>query len=691
MYNFFWRFKYYLFAFILVVFGYCLYQLTDAKIYFDSERIINELEATNIDINVLDDNNLVFFGLSFSDSLSYNDMLELNAFHKTLKKSKYVKRVFSLINDRELINTGLFPISKRKLNLSNDSLFTLSKEKILQNQNNFISKDGRNFLFLIENESGLSKSDNRLFIDSLYATELTDKMSGVYISGRSPSELYFAKKVIQEFIILTLISGVLCFLFLLYITQNIRLVSLTVFSVIASIVITLGISQTIFGGIELVMIITPAILFIVCLSDIMHLTNKQDKNERSIEAFFKKRMSTVGKAVALTSVTTAMSFLTFLVNDIIPILRFGIITSIGVVTTLFVAMIVYAISVDKNFNQSTPVPFIEKNTDRLIAFLKNGQTNKAFHVVMIFFLALGFYGVSNVKIDNYLTDEINKKSEVYQQTAFFDKHFGGIKPITIFLDKDRISDVALLNDVENELSSLGFVVDFTNSNFNSLILDKMGFSIEEYKDQYFFICRTGDEGSLATLSKLEKLENRFKQNDLQFNYSGAGYLFDLLGNDLTKQLIYGLLLAILSIGILFFLFNNFDYNYFIIAILPNVAPILVCVGILYSFGFYFSLSNAFIFTIVFGLIIDDSIHVISAYTNHRKRNVSKVESLNLVVNNTGSAVIKTTVVIMICLLPLMFSEFKSVSQLSVITIISAVVAVFFDLVYLPLIIKKLSK
>ena len=40
-------------------------------------------------------------------------------------------------------------------------------------------------------------------------------------------------------------------------------------------------------------------------------------------------MDIVGKAVALTSITTAMSFLTFLVNDIVPILRFGIITSIG--------------------------------------------------------------------------------------------------------------------------------------------------------------------------------------------------------------------------------------------------------------------------------------------------------------------------------------------------------------------------
>ena len=100
------------------------------------------------------------------------------------------------------------------------------------------------------------------------------------------------------------------------------------------------------------MIITPAILFIVCLSDIMHLTNKQSNVTSSKDAFFLMRMDTVGKAVALTSITTAMSFLTFLVNDIVPILRFGLITSVGVVFTLFIAILVYAISVDKYFNES---------------------------------------------------------------------------------------------------------------------------------------------------------------------------------------------------------------------------------------------------------------------------------------------------------------------------------------------------
>ena len=105
------------------------------------------------------------------------------------------------------------------------------------------------------------------------------------------------------------------------------------------------------------------------------------------------------------------------------------------------------------------------------------------------------------------------------------------------------------------------------------------------------------------------------------------------------------------------------------------------------FNFYFSLSNAFIFTIVFGLIVDDSIHVISAYLKRVQNNRETIED---VVKTTGKAVIKTTLVIIFCLFPLIFSEFKSVSQLGTITIIAAIVAVFFDLIYLPKMLKIIT-
>ena len=691
MFSLIWRFKYLLSIISIILFVFCFKQLLNANIYFDSERIINELGAANVDINVLDDNNLVFFGLSFEDSLSYQDMLDVTNLHKSLKRSEYVKRVFSLVNDRQIINSGLFPISKKVLNVSDKESYIKSIKKIDTNGNNFISSDGKKLLFLVENVSGLNKEDSRTFINSLYETDLNENMTDVFVSGRSASELYFEKKVIQEFIILTSVSGFLCFLFLLLITKNLKLVVLTVFSVIASIVVSLGLSQVLFGGIELVMIITPAILFIVCLSDIMHLTNKQSKVISCMDTFFINRMDKVGKAVALTSITTAMSFLTFLVNDIVPILRFGLITSLGVVFTLFIAILVYAISVHKNFNESNPVKLIQKFTDSLINFLKSGQKSKVFHIFMCVLIFIGLFGVTNVQIDNYLTDEINKKSMMYKQTAFFDSYFGGIKPLTIFLDKENVIDLNILSQVEKSIKGLGFVIDFSNTNASSVMLSQLGFVDQDFVNKYFYVCRSGDEGSLATLEKLKLLKNEFTEKGLEFNYSGAGYLFDILANDLTRQLIFGLIIAIFSIGLVFFILNRFDFNYFIIAIVPNLTPIVVCVGLLYLNGFYFSLSNAFIFTVVFGLIIDDSIHLISAYANSRKRKISKSESLNIVVSKTGDAILKTTLIVIICLFPLCFSEFKSVSQLSVITILSAFIAIFFDLVYLPLIIKRLTK
>ena len=166
MYKYIWRYKYLLSVISLVVFSVCLNQLMKANIFFDSERIIKELEAANVDVSVLDDNNLLFFGLSFKDSLSFKDMTDVNAFHKSLKKSKYVKRVFSIINDRQMVNTGLFPITKKVMKLSDEESFTNSITLIKERGNNFLSTAGKKLLFLIENESGLSKEDNRSFVNS---------------------------------------------------------------------------------------------------------------------------------------------------------------------------------------------------------------------------------------------------------------------------------------------------------------------------------------------------------------------------------------------------------------------------------------------------------------------------------------------------------------------------------------------
>ena len=134
----------------MVLFGFSLYQLFNANIYFDSERIINELEVNNFDLRIVDDNNLIFLGVTFDDSLSYQDFKDINDFHTALKNTDYVNRLFSVINDKKIIFMGLFPMVKKTMNLSSEESYQKSLQYISNEPNNFITSDTRNLLFLIE-------------------------------------------------------------------------------------------------------------------------------------------------------------------------------------------------------------------------------------------------------------------------------------------------------------------------------------------------------------------------------------------------------------------------------------------------------------------------------------------------------------------------------------------------------------
>ena len=310
-------------------------------------------------------------------------------------------------------------------------------------------------------------------------------------------------------------------------------------------------------------------------------------------------------------------------------------------------------------------------------------------MLLLVLFVLSIYGVSSFRIDNYLTDEVNTNSKLYKEMSFFNDNFGGIKPVTFKIPTNNNVDIKRLLDFESFLQSNNFSLDFSLSSLvenpelvNKSMLKKI--TKENYKIQ----TRMNDLGSKYSFGVFEKITLKAKELALELKVGGAGYLFDQVSNQLTREILYGLLVAILTIGILFVLINGFNINYFFVALIPNIFPILVAIGILCSSNFYFSLSNAFIFAIVFGLIVDDSIHILSSYRYNIKRGMGKELAISNTMNITARAVIKTTIVVIFSLLPLLLSEFKSVSQLSIITIVSAVIAIVFDLLYLPKLIKK---
>mgnify|MGYP006144066429 CR=1 FL=1 len=663
-----WRYKYIFFIVIFVSFLLSLLNLRNLKIFYDTERII-ELSNESKDVidRSLDDQNLILLAVEFEDSLNYQDFLNLKKVTLDLYRDKNTQNIRSIFNEKLLIGSGLMPFPVKLLDLNN---YVSSKSKIKKYGSRYLSKDLSSILFIIKSKELDSQESKIIYLDKL-TNSFSNIGKEVYISGQIKSEIYMQENVKKELNFFILISSILCSLVLWFYLKNIKLVIINFISVCMSLVISFNMSNMLFGGIELVMILIPAIVFIITVSDFMHLLNS-DKLYANRFRYFKVQLRKIGVPVFITSLTTAIGFLSFTFSSVLPLFRFGIITTITIFISLFIIVILYSLIVDfKIISNIKNAKFL----DNFIHYISKIR-RIYLYVCIVSFLVLSSLTIINFRVDNFITDEINPKSDLYKEIIFFDNHFGGIKPITFIINNINVSPTKL-DSISEIIKSHDITIDFNSSDL------PQSFSSDS-EDEYFTVkARMKDIGSNKSQVIFDDIRSKADNMGLSLEISGVGFLFDKISNTMTEEVILGLILAVFIIGIVFVALNGFNWYYLPISLIPNILPLFTTIGILTIFGFYFSLSNAFILAIVFGLIVDDSIHIINGYSISRKRGLSITESIDYCKSFTYKAVIKTSIVIIFTLFPLLFSEFKSISQLSVITMIAAVIALFFDIVYLP--------
>ena len=666
MIKFLWKYKYIFLSLISVLFLVSLNNISGLKIFYESERII-ELSNESQDIidKSLDDKNLILLAIEFQDSVKYQDLLDLSNVSLQISNDQNTKSVRSIFNERVLIKPSVIPFAIKILNIDNYDKYKTSLLKIKKYGSKFVTDDFHSFLFIIKSKDLVSDEQKRHYLNKL-EKEFSRNNIKVYITGQIKSEIYMQDNVTKELLLFIILSSILCSLVLYFYLGNIKLVLINFISVSISLILSFSLSNKLFGGIELVMILIPAIVFIITISDFMHLLNS-DKLYKNKFKSFKTQLEKIGIPVFITSLTTAIGFLSFMFSSLIPLFRFGVITTITIFISLFVIVILYSLIIDFNINKNIKNNHFLDDLIFSIVHLKKSYS----YILLASFLVLSFLAFNNFKVNNFLTDEINKNSNLYTDINFFDTEFGGIKPVT-FIVKNENPSLSSLDSLKEIILNHNFVIDFSFNDFS-----------KPDNNDYLIKARIKDIGSSQSAVIFDDILLKSKDLSLDLEIAGVGFLFDKISNKMTFEIIFGLIVAVIIIGLVFVLLNNFNWYYFPISLIPNILPLMSTIGLLSIFGFYFSLSNAFILAIVFGLIVDDSIHIINAYSMSRKKGFSIQESISHCQAYTYKAVIKTSVVIIFTLFPLLFSEFKSISQLSIITIIAAVIALLFDIIYLP--------
>ena len=144
------------------------------------------------------------------------------------------------------------------------------------------------------------------------------------------------------------------------------------------------------------------------------------------------------------------------------------------------------------------------------------------------------------------------------------------------------------------------------------------------------------------------------------------------------MLIAFVLIAIIM-GVLFM-----HYRVVVISFIPNLIPLLITGALMGYFGIPLKPSTALIFTIAFGISVDDSIHFLAKYRQELiQHKLSVSDAISMSIKETGASMFYTSIILFFGFIIFAFSTFEGTLMLGVLTSCTLLFAMFTNLILLP--------
>ena len=197
---------------------------------------------------------------------------------------------------------------------------------------------------------------------------------------------------------------------------------------------------------------------------------------------------------------------------------------------------------------------------------------------------------------------------------------------------------------------------------------------------------------IELIKKVQKLaDSIFSKEDYDIQYTGASVIFLRSTKFLINNLVLSLLLAIGLISLIMaFLFKT--PRMVIVAIIPNLLPLLMTAGLMGWFGIPVKPSTVLIFSISFGISIDDTLHYLARYRQELIGNGHNISRAAITaIRETGISMFYTSIVLFSGFFIFLASDFGGTQALGLLVSITLVFAMFSNLILLPSLLISLDK
>ncbi|WP_420578509.1 efflux RND transporter permease subunit [Ekhidna sp.] len=554
-------------------------------------------------------------------------------------------------------------------------------------------------------------------------------ISNIRLVGKLSASGVFISYIQNDFGKFLIGSLILSFLLLLLIFRNFKSALLPFLISLLSIVWLFGLMGMVGLKINLLSSLLPPILFFVSMSDAVHLMNALKKSQAlEGDEKIKQALQIVWTPTLLTSVTTAIGFLSLIWINTEPVQLLGIFAAIGILIA-FVITFTFGLLVASITHFSAERRILEVPDSWLRILIKR----KRLILAVCFLLVIALIpGITQLKINSYLLDDLPPDSQVREDFEFADEELGGSKPYEIRVevsdtsrsiwDKQVMDEIVkieeyLLNEypiakVQSPATIIKYLHMVNNGGLNENYqypesensyrrtirlknridpkrLDKLVTEDGQVGRLIGFFPELGSyETDIRNQKMLKYLEQNINTSIINYRITGTTYLIDKSHELLSINLMKGLITAVVVIGIILgFYFRS--WKLLLISLLPNLIPLIMVAGILGWLGISLKMTTSIIFTIAFGIAVDDTIHMMSYYLQNK--DPDPVKRMNKTFTHAGSAMLITSIIMSVGFSLYLFSNFGATFYLGLFVSLSLIIALVIDLSLLPVLLITFKK
>ena len=410
--------------------------------------------------------------------------------------------------------------------------------------------------------------------------------------------------------------------------------------------------------------ILPLLIMAIAISDSIHIIERYAGESKSPSFNITQLMSFTWKPCLMTSLTTAMGFLSFYKSGLISIQELSLVAPTAILFS-------YIIIVGSNWGliyllnptiKDRPNPFPK------VAFLSKDHNNKFIIPVCILLLIIGGTAVYKMAYTetNLLDAFFKKDSKIQKDFMYLDRHHGGTGRFDLiigrknkvnFKDIDTYGDFIKLSQLSSNLSSVermesylmpirmvhkklsskGIDPDTTDALAQEILFLEFSRSAEEEDILQPFlnfdgsssriILRTKNLSNIEALKAKEEINSTVKQSDLKVEYSGNNEYFLRLSDFLLSTQMISLSATLIAIFILMVIFYNIRAA--LVALLVNALPICMTMVSIVITKTPFDFSTVLISSICLSISIDNSIHLIHYLSRYPDTPIKQVLTKSL--------------------------------------------------------------